>query len=169
MPCPRCRKIIDAGERYCPHCGADTDAMLGPWLDAVRPWAPMLPIVLVALAFGAGLWASTGAFPYYVLIGLAVGVGGAWWLRRSMAQPAQPSYTTEPLAHITSENGMFELTLTRASVRMQLTATARQQVELAMQPVKPATASGGISGWLTSTSRRKSVGSFAPLNQAQDS
>jgi hypothetical protein len=30
MPCPRCRQIVDARERLCPHCGIDTDAKLAP-------------------------------------------------------------------------------------------------------------------------------------------
>ncbi len=130
MPCPRCRKLIDAGERYCPHCGADTDAMLGPWLDAVRPWWPLLPIVLVALAFSAGMWARTGEFPYYVLVGIVVGLAAVWWLRRrlSTAQPQPASYSTEPLVNVTSENGFFKFVLTRARVSLHLTPEARRLV-----------------------------------------
>ncbi len=138
MPCPRCHKLIDADQRYCPHCGADTDAILGPWLDVVRPWLSWLPVLLVALAFGAGLWAYTGEFPYHVLIGIGVGLAAAWWLqRRQAASQSQPiSYSTEPLVSITSENGLFELVLTRAKVSLQITPALREKMEQDWQRAK---------------------------------
>jgi hypothetical protein len=44
MPCPGCRRIIDASVRLCPHCGVDTDAKLAP----LRPLL-MLVVLLVVL------------------------------------------------------------------------------------------------------------------------
>lgn len=47
MPCPRCRRIIDARLRHCPHCGVDTDAML-------RTPRALVPFVLIGLLVLAG-------------------------------------------------------------------------------------------------------------------
>ena len=76
MPCPGCRKIIDARDHLCPHCGIDTDAKLAPF-------RAILPIVAVALL--SGLWWAAGALPRAWTVGLGVGLAAglaAAWLRR---------------------------------------------------------------------------------------
>jgi hypothetical protein len=75
MPCPGCHRIIDARERYCPYCGVDTDAKLWPLRAA-------LPLVAVASLLVIGVLLRAGLFFYAVLIGLALGLAVAWWLRR---------------------------------------------------------------------------------------
>ncbi len=64
MPCPGCRKIIDASAHLCPYCGVDTDAKLAPLRAA-------LPFVLVGLLLVAG--ASTRMLTPGVAIALCVG------------------------------------------------------------------------------------------------
>jgi hypothetical protein len=48
MPCPRCRRIIDARLRRCPHCGVDTDAIL----RTPMALAPLILIAVIALFVG---------------------------------------------------------------------------------------------------------------------
>jgi hypothetical protein len=64
MPCPGCRRIIDATDRLCPHCGVDTDAKLAPLRT-------VLVLFVVLLAVGGGL--AIGGVDVRVLA--AVGLG----------------------------------------------------------------------------------------------
>jgi uncharacterized paraquat-inducible protein A len=74
MPCPKCRKIIDARQRFCPYCGIDTDAKL-------RPWAIALPAALVVAAIILGIAARAGYLHYVLLAGLGLGMIFALWLK----------------------------------------------------------------------------------------
>jgi hypothetical protein len=47
MPCPKCRTLMDARLKLCPHCGADTDQKL-------MPLRLVFPLVAVALVLGVG-------------------------------------------------------------------------------------------------------------------
>ena len=64
MPCPGCRKMIDATDHLCPHCGIDTDAKLWPFRAA-------LPFVAVALVVGIG--ALFKALPPSFAFGIVAG------------------------------------------------------------------------------------------------
>lgn len=72
MPCPGCRRIIDARERFCPYCGIDTDAKLWPLRAA-------LPLVAVALVLVVGWLLQAGYLVYAVLLGIEVGLAVALW------------------------------------------------------------------------------------------
>jgi hypothetical protein len=75
MPCPGCRRIIDARERYCPYCGIDTDAKLWPLRAA-------LPLGAVAILLVISVLLRAGPFFYAVLIGVGLSLAVAWWRRR---------------------------------------------------------------------------------------
>ena len=77
MPCPRCRRIVDARERRCPHCGADTDAILAP-ARAIVPVAVVGVMLVLVAVFRAG------AFWVALLGGLLAGMV----FRRSRLQQA---------------------------------------------------------------------------------
>jgi len=36
MPCPQCRRLIDARVHLCPHCGVDTDKSYCPRASSLR-------------------------------------------------------------------------------------------------------------------------------------
>lgn len=75
MPCPGCGKMIDAHDTICPHCGADTDAMLRPWMDAAKLALMLGFVLLLGIIQRAELWF------YGVWGGLALSALVAWWWR----------------------------------------------------------------------------------------
>lgn len=85
MPCPACRRMIDAWNVLCPYCGVDTDAVLGPMLVKYGPLVRMAPLVLLALFALAGHVLPPR--PRYFVLGLLAGALVvrlvAVWLRRS--------------------------------------------------------------------------------------
>lgn len=71
---------MDARERFCPHCGVDTDAKL-------RPWRFALPLVLVAILALSGLLRRVehfrwDYFAYALLTGGALSAAAVWWRKR---------------------------------------------------------------------------------------
>lgn len=75
MPCPGCRRMIDARDRLCPYCGIDTDAKLAP-LRALAPFVAIGLVVLVGALLGGG------RLPYVALGGLAIGAAAILLLSR---------------------------------------------------------------------------------------
>lgn len=67
IPCPGCRRIIDARDHLCPQCGVDTDAKLAPIGMA-------LPAMIVGILLGAGALAGGSEATWIWMIGLGVGL-----------------------------------------------------------------------------------------------
>ena len=76
MPCPGCRRIIDATDRRCPHCGVDTDAKLAPLRT-------ILVLVVFLLVLG-GL--AVRGVDARLLVGIGLGLVFAAFLGRWRAR-----------------------------------------------------------------------------------
>lgn len=76
MPCPRCRKMIDATDKLCPYCGVDTDEAL--W--AARAVFPFVAVGLVIL-IGALLGRIPRAWAFGLIAG-TVATGIVFYLQR---------------------------------------------------------------------------------------
>lgn len=76
MPCPGCRKMIDARDHLCPYCGIDTDAKLA----FGRMVSPLIAVgLLLAVGYLLGLLPRALAFG---LVAGTVTLGLVGFLRR---------------------------------------------------------------------------------------
>jgi hypothetical protein len=90
MPCPRCRSIVDARVRRCPHCGVDTDAMLDP-ARTVIALLIVGAMVVVAVVFHADTyWVA-------LLASMMAGIAfRSWQITRASARRSAPEPSQGP-------------------------------------------------------------------------